>query len=746
MELNINGWKISEEGINREQIAQTETIFALSNGYFGTRGSFEESLSEYHNDATYMNGFYDKENITYGESAYGYAKERQKMIDIPNGKLIDLEVDGERLSIDKSNIILHKRELDLQTGVLKREFIFETSSKKQVKAEIERFVSSTRKELMVINYNIKALNFSGNIKLISGLKEVPPNIPSSEDDPRVGSLDKRLPLIRINSVFGKEETIFNEYVTDSSKLYLALGVAHSLDRSAIYSKSTSEEKTEIVVDIDLLENEEVNLTKYVYYKRLDSKDEFAEARKEVEDLNKITFKKLKNEQKQYFIEFWEKSDVEIQGDNETQAAIRYNMFNLLQNVGKNGKTNICAKGLTGEGYDGHYFWDTEIYVMPFFVYTNPYIARKLLEYRYSILDAARDRAKEMSYEGALYPWRTINGQETSAYYPAGTAQIHINADICNAIKLYYEVTKDTDFIKEMGLEILVETSRFYKSYSEFIEGKGYCFNSVTGPDEYTAIVNNNAYTNMMIKNQISFLVDLIDELKISGLIKELPFNMTTEEFNKFKDMSENIYIKKIGNLTAQDDSFLEKAPWDFKLRPKKPLLLNYHPMVIYKYQVLKQADLVLAMYLLSDKFTMEEKKENYAYYEPLTTHDSSLSECIHGIVAAEIGNNEIAYKYFEDTVKTDLYDNHNNVKDGVHIAAMAGSWLGITAGFGGVRLINSILHLNPMLPDKWEGYKFKINYRDSLIEVAVSKSGVTANIVKGKEQKIVLYGKTIIVK
>lgn len=745
MSLDINVWKIKEIGMNIEENSKMETIFSLSNGYFGTRGSFEEYCGNYHNDATYMNGFYDKEPIKYGESAYGYAKDRQKMIDIPNGKIIDLEIDGEIVDLQKSNIINHSRELDLQNGILKRNFIFETSTGKRVEVETERLVSMSKKELMIINYKVKALNFKGEIKFRSALKEVPKNITSDDEDPRVGSLGKEVSLKKINGKVLNENIIFNSYVTDSSELYLAVGVNHILNKEAKFTENIMHDKSEIVIEVDLNKEEEVILTKYIYYRSVNSKENFNVCMDELKKVTNVGFNKYKLLQSKYFKKFWEVSDIEIDGDPEIQAAIRYNMFNLVQNVGKDGKTNICAKGLTGEGYDGHYFWDTEVYVMPFFVYTNPSIARKLLEYRYSILDGAKDRAKEMSYEGALYPWRTINGQESSAYYPAGTAQIHINADIANAIKMYYEATEDSGFMIEMGLEMLIETSRFYKSYSDYIEGKGYCFNSVTGPDEYTSMVNNNAYTNMMIKNQLDFLIKVIYKLKTLGYLEdELPCNLTNEEVDIFKEISNNIYIKKQGELIAQDDAFFERKPWDFKLRPNKPLLLNYHPMVIYKHQVLKQADLVLAMYILSDKFNKEEKIANYNFYEPLTTHDSSLSECIHGIIASEIGKEEIAYKYFEETVKTDLYDNHSNVKDGVHIAAMAGSWLGIIAGFGGVRIVENKLNINPILPIKWKSYKFKVQFKSMLIEINVKSEAVSVKLLSGRAQEIILLGRGFI--
>nr|WP_274601625.1 glycosyl hydrolase family 65 protein [Clostridium rhizosphaerae] len=432
------------------------------------------------------------------------------------------------------------------------------------------------------------------------------------------------------------------------------------------------------------------------------------------------------------------------------------MFHLLQSVGRDGKTNIGAKGLSGEGYEGHYFWDTEIYMLPFFLYNNPDISRKLLEYRYSILPNARERARIMSHKkGALYPWRTIDGDECSAYFPAGTAQYHINADIAFAIKRYMEATEDKDFLLNYGAEILFETARLWADLGEFIENKGnkFCINDVTGPDEYTAIVNNNCYTNLMAKENLEYAYKTAVWMKENAkeayeeLINKIGF--IEDELQFWKKASDNMYIpynEELG-IYLQDDSFLYKTPWDFENTPKEnyPLLLHYHPLVIYRHQVCKQADLVLAEFLLNHKFDIEQKRRDYDFYEKVTTHDSSLSTCIFSIMASEVGYHDKAYKYFMETATMDLTDSHRNTKDGIHAANMAGAGMCLVNGFAGMRVYEDTISFNPYIPKEWQEYKFKVTYRGRLIEIKVNKDGTSYRMLEGESLEIVHRGEKKII-
>lgn len=749
--LNINNWDIKQDLNALEYLNESETIFAQANGYFGTRGTLEEGHIK-ESEGTFVNGFYDTESITYGESAYGYAKERQTQLLVPNTKNISICIDDEILDIVESNIQNHFRSLDLKNGIITRSLKWTTKKDKQVLINFERLVSMEYENLMLINMTIKPLNFSGNIKIVSGISKNKVKA-IDENDPRISG-ELKYSLINYD-LFKANECVVIKSKTTNSKLKLITCVINKLDKEANVSLVKENQNIAEEIILNVCENKESKITKYCFY--YFNKDEILE--REVEnklnyfrDLSNENYEHYKNSQINYYAKFWEKSDVVINGDDEIQAAIRFNIFHLIQSVGKDGKTNIAAKGLTGDGYEGHYFWDTETYVIPHFIYTNPNVAKNLLSYRYSILDNAKKRAKELSYKGALFPWRTINGDESSAYYPASTAQIHINADIMYALKKYYEASDDFEFMVEKGFEMLIETSRFYADYIDFVEGRGYCINGVTGPDEYSALVNNNTYTNMMVREQLKFLIAFVLKLKEISLEKynEIieKFKISNEEMNLFKDINENMYIHydKKRNLIGQDDTFLNKKTWDFEntLKSNYPLLLNYHPMVIYKHQVIKQADLVLAMLLMPQNFTHEEKKINFDYYEKVTTHDSSLSECIHGIIASELGYEDMSINFFENTVKTDLYDLHNNVKNGVHIASMAGSWQCIVFGFAGMREIDGVLNFKPSAPDKYKKIEFYINFKGRNIKIKLRENKASYELLSGDDIEIISNNKKIL--
>lgn len=401
-----------------------------------------------------------------------------------------------------------------------------------------------------------------------------------------------------------------------------------------------------------------------------------------------------------------------------------------------------AKGLSGEGYEGHSFWDTEMYTLPFFIYTNPEIARKLLMFRYNTLDKARDRAKVLSIrKGACFPWRTINGEEASAYFLAGTCQFHINAAVAYSVHKYVEVTSDIEFLVNYGAEILVETARFWVSFGQYIETKGnqFCINGVTGPDEFSVLVNNNCYTNLLARENMLYAYETIQWLKTKTPDKYRSLcnkiGLSNGEPEEWKHAADHMYIpfdKELG-VFPQDDSFLYKKPWDIENTPEEayPLLDKHHPVVVYRHQVSKQADLLLALYLLSHKFNKEEMKTNYDFYEKVTVHESSLSACIFSIVANSIDYHEKAYDYFVTTARLDLDDFYRNTKAGIHGANMAGTWMSIVNGFAGMRAYDDILSFSPYIPEQWEEYSFKIGYRGNMLKVLINKKGTKYELIKG---------------
>ena len=408
-------------------------------------------------------------------------------------------------------------------------------------------------------------------------------------------------------------------------------------------------------------------------------------------------------------DFWHRSDIKIYGNPydsdvtralELQQAIRFNLFQILQASARAEGTGIPAKGLSGQAYEGQFFWDTEIYVLPFLIYTAPRIARNLLNFRYKMLDKARKRACQLNQKGALFPWRTINGEEASAYYAAGTAQYHINADIAYAIKKYFEITGDKDFLYNEGAEILVETARLWLDLGFFQDGK-FHIHGVTGPDEYTTVVNNNAYTNLMARENLRYAVQTVRILQNENLESFAALldrtNLALGEIEDWDKAASQMYIPydEVKGIHPQDDSFLSKKVWDFENVPrsKYPLLLNFHPLVIYRHQVIKQADVVLAMHLLGQEFSEEQKRRNFDYYDPLTTGDSSLSVCIQSILAFQLGYSQKALEYAYFAVLMDLADIAGNSKDGCHIASMGGSWMVMVYGFAGMKDYPSFITL-----------------------------------------------------
>ena len=470
----------------------------------------------------------------------------------------------------------------------------------------------------------------------------------------------------------------------------------------------------------------------------------------------LGYDEMEKLQKKHMDEFWSKADIKVEGDEALQQGIRFNLFHIMQSAGRDGRTGMGAKGLSGEGYEGHYFWDTEMYVLPVFIYTESELAKQLLNYRYDTLNQARDRAKILGHEkGALYPWRTINGEEASTYFPLGTAQYHVNADIAYAFKLYLDITGDDKFLVDEAAEVLVETARVWADVGCFAECKDnkYCICAVTGPDEYNAIVDNNFYTNLMARENIRDAKWALEKMKeidkdaYDALVKKIDFK--EEEIDYWDRIIENMYFpydEKM-QIYPQDDGFLMRKPWDESKIPeeKRHLLYeNYHPLFVYRQKMAKQADAILGMLLHSNYFTNEELKRNYDFYQTVTLHHSSLSTCIFGILASQIGYDDEAYKYFSQSARMDLDDIHNNFYAGIHAANMAGTWQGIVFGFAGVRSNAGYLQINPKLPSQWKSYEFRLQYKGSNLNIKVADKKVEYTLLNDCELSYESLGEKIV--
>ncbi|KTD26916.1 Kojibiose phosphorylase [Legionella israelensis] len=746
--LITDSWCFKVNQFLPEQQMLLETLFAQANGYIGSRGSYEESLSEdvVSCEGVFLNGVYHQEPIIYGEKAYGFATHNQKILQVPNGKYICLSVDGEPLSACDERAE-GQRELDFRTGVFYRQQKWHTQNGKKLTLKSRRFVSLANQHIMGIAYQITADNFTGSISLCSVLDAGYKFTARNEDDPRIGCLSIANSLKCIEQ---QQQTALNAFLheVEGTDFIVASASLDILPQEAEHL-SLENERNELLrqnYQIHLQKGQPVTFFKWIAYHHCDAADNkktmLSGLIELMENVAKKGFEEELRQHQQELDEFWQNCDVVIEGDERLQQGIRFNLFHVFQSAGRTGFANIGAKGLTGHGYDGHYFWDTEIYVIPFLCFSQPEIARKLIEFRINTLPKARERARQMAHDiGALYPWRTIGGEECSAYFPAGTAQYHINAAIAYALKQYLNATDEEQILWDGGAEMLIETARLWMDLGHFNlsrEGR-FCIDGVTGPDEYTAIVNNNFYTNVMAQMHLRFAVEITQRLRTSSPkdFKKLAVNLslTDKEINDWQKAADHMYLPFDESLQIhlQDDSFLNKKIWDFNNTPqdKYPLLLHFHPLVIYRHQVLKQADVILAMYLLDDQFDTEQKRRNLSYYAPITTHDSTLSACIHAIEYCETGDDKKAYSFFENTVRMDLDNHHANSEYGVHIACMSGSWACIVHGFAGFRARTDGLHFKPSLPSQWVAYSFRLRYRNQHLRVRVAKEGIVYELLKG---------------
>ena len=748
-------WNVIEKGFRPEFLAQLETMLALGNGYFGMRGCPEEGGPNAEN-ATLINGFYETHPIIYVEGAYGFARTGQTILGVTDSKIIKLFVDDEPFWLPNANLLRYDRRLNMKSGTLDREIVWETPAGKQVSIKSRRLVSFANRHVAVISYRVTLLNAAAPIVISSEMKANEPSALVDADDPRQTRVfaDR---ILHARASYSKDRRIVLCHATEKSRLMLACATDHSLETSCPHSYKTAhaEDFGQVAFTIDALPDCPIHLTKYMVYHTSPAalpEELCGRAEWTMDRVMNQGFEQLLASQEQYLDDFWRRSDVRVKDIREDrtrrstveiQQAVRFNLFHILQASARAEDTGLPAKGLTGQAYEGHYFWDTEIYVLPFLIYTSPRIAKNLLRFRYNMLPQARARARELGHRGAMFPWRTISGEEASAYYAAGTAQYHINADIMYALRKYVQATGDEAFLRGCGAEMLVETARLWRDLGFYSEAKGgkFCINSVTGPDEYNTVVNNNAYTNLMARENLRYAVQTIESLRVTdpnaynALVRKTALDLSeVEQWMRAADSMYVPYDEKL-KIIPQDDSFLHREPWDFQNTPHDhyPLLLFYHPLNIYRKQVIKQADVVLAMFLLGNSFSVEAKKCNYEFYDPLTTGDSSLSSCVEAIIAAQVGDTQKAIQYGIAALLMDLADVGGNVKDGCHIASMGGTWMMLTYGLGGMRDDNGTLSFWPRrAPEDNAVLRFPVTYRGQMLEVEIGQEKVEYTLREGE--------------
>ena len=762
MKRHENSWSIISDQFDIRRNANEESLFTLANGYIGMRGDGCERVSPAASKpGSFINGFYEKATIPYGESAYGFAKNKQVMLNVCNAKLLQVTVDNETFSPEFSTMESYHRELDMRSGTEVRRVVWITGSGKRLLIENRHLVSLSRKYTAARECRVTPLNFDGDVTFRSALDggKPQPEVNGGIDDPRLedGLGDGGFEVTGRHYEQRHDDTLL--YMSQSavrSGLSVACTVIETIDRMESVSFIQEPEQLAAEYHVNGKQDQPVSFCKYISY--VTSQGEYRTSFEEAavtraSRARNDGFEVLLREQREFLDQFWAQADVRIKGDDRLTRSIRFNIFQLLQSAGRDSLTSIASKGLSGEGYGGHYFWESEAYIAPVFMYSQPEIAGSLLRYRYTILDKAREQARLLGHKtGALYSWRTIDGEESSAYFPAGSAQYHINSDIAFAVCRYLDAVQDWDFLADCGLEILLETARIWIDmghYSPLKQGD-FCIDGVTGPDEYTALVNNNCYTNMMAREHLWNAVKYAGQMKqerpetYQSLCDRIGF--TSAELDEFRRAADHMHIpydETLG-IHMQDDTFLQKKVLDLAGIPKEnfPLLLHYHPLFIYRHQVCKQPDLLLAQFYLPHRFTAGEKERAYAYYEKLATHDSSLSVCIFSIMAAETGDINKAYDYFTQCIRTDLDDVQGNTKDGLHMANMAGAWMSIVNGFAGMRPADGILYFKPVLPEQMEGYEFPVRYRGSTLLLTADRRGVSYRQISGPPVTVCHYHHT----
>jgi alpha,alpha-trehalose phosphorylase len=666
------------------------------------------------------------------------------MVPVPDARRFHLYVDDEPLHLPVADLEDFDRRLDFRTGILNRDLKWRTPSGKLVRVRSQRLVSMAHRHLVGIRYEVTVLEGSAPVVISSQLRhELTGGHGSDEyfDPRRTRALGDVLEPVRQDC---DDNRVTMQFRVADSGMTLACAIDHIIEVDAPHDLrcEADDERGKVVLTVDASAGTTIRIDKWAAYftSRSVSTEQLADrCHRALDRALEDGWDAMAQAQAAWFGEFWQTADVRIKGNPVIQQAVRWNLFQVAQAAARAEGTGIPAKGLTGSGYEGHYFWDTEVYVMPFLTYAMPQAARNLLRFRHALLDHARRRAREVNQKGALFPWRTINGEEASAYYEAGTAQYHINADIVYALKKYVDITGDRDLLHRYGAELLVETARLWADLGHYDDEGAFHIFGVTGPDEYTTLVNDNAYTNLMARLNLRYAAEVVSRLPAENVEAYAALTHRTvlqpgeeDVWRRAADAMHIPYDEDLG-ITPQDANFLEKAVWDFENTPrdKYPLLLYFHPLVIYRFQVIKQADIVLAMFMLTDEFDEDLKRRNFEYYDPLTTGDSSLSASIQSIMAAELGNNSKAIEYFRYGVFMDLADVAGNTADGLHIAAAGGVWMTLVYGFGGLRDTDGHLRFDPQLPSGWNGLSFALTVDGCRLRVHIGRFDVTYELEVG---------------
>ncbi len=731
----LDPWSIIEKDFDPQHHEISESVFSIGNGYMGQRANFEEKYSGASLQGSYMAGVYYPDKTRVGWWKNGYPEYFAKVLNSTNWVAIDVVIDGQTLDLSTCKVRDFTRELSMKEGILRRSFVAVLDDNKEVRVESVRFVSIVTKEIGAIRYVVTPLNFDATITLTPALNGNVMNRDSNHGEQFWDS---------VTASNNTKET-FITMMTKKLDFYVCSAMQCDIYLDDNFQTlepeiTTLDDSVQKSFTIATQHNQSVTLIKYVA--NVTSRDHAITeltrvAVQHVNEAKATGFSTLMQEQINAWETKWQDSDIVIEGDIAAQQAIRFAIFQLNQTyTGDDERLNIGPKGFTGEKYGGSTYWDTEAYCLPFYLSTaDQKIARNLLIYRYRHLDKARENARKLGYtKGALYPMVTMNGEECHNEWEITFEEIHRNGAIAYAIYNYVNYTGDTSYLGEYGLEVLVEISRFWAQRVSFSQAKQkYVMLGVTGPNEYENNVNNNWYTNRMATWTMAYTIQAIDQVQKENPTRlaqiHAQLSLADEEFKHWKEIIQNMYfpVDEERQVFLQQDGFLDKELIAVKDLPQEDLPLNQHWSWdrILRSCYIKQADVLQGLFFLGDQYDLDTKRRNFDFYEPLTVHESSLSPCVHSILACELGYNETAYKMYLRTARLDLDNYNNDTEDGCHITSMAGTWMSVVYGFGGLRIHDGQLVLNPSVPKEWASLSFTVMFRGARLFVQMKGQNIT---------------------
>jgi maltose phosphorylase len=744
----LDSWKIIQNEFCPEDNLLYESIMSLGNGYLGLRGNFEEQYSGASLNGTYIAGIYYPDKTKVGWWKNGYPEHFQKVINSANLIGINVEIDGERLDLNIDKPLNFNRSLDMNPGILTRSFEVKKSGY-HLKIEVERFVHMVRKESLLLRYCVTALMGNPTITISSFIDGDIRNQDSNYNE---------YFWIPINQSAGKD---FCHMTLETKKTGFSVTSSQSCEfkhNERIIDDVSVIDKNILVGQMatcSLEKNDTFSITKFatVTNSRYCDKEQLVPRARELNDeIYELGYDSLRLEHIESWREIWNNSDIQIDGDLAAQQGIRFNIFHLKQTyTGDDWRLNIGPKGFTGEKYGGGTYWDTESFCIPFYLGTsNEVVAKNLLRYRFNHLEKAKENAKTLGLKGALYPMVTMNGEESHNEWEITFEEIHRNSAIAYAIYNYANYTGSKSYLYAEGIEVLLEISRFWMSRVNYVPEKDvFMILGVTGPNEYENNVNNNWYTNRMASWCLQYTLRVLDDYKKFNPSNYTNFvnkhNVTIEEMESFKQIVKKMYYPEDAEIGIflQQDGYLDKEQVLVKdLDPiHLPLNQNWSWDRILRSCFIKQADVLQGLFFLSADYNLEEKKRNFDFYEPRTVHESSLSPCVHSIIASEIGYEKKAYELYKRSARLDLDNINKDTDDGLHITSMAGTWMSIVYGFSRFKVAGDTIHLSPFLPHGWKRYSFRIVFREHLLEIIVEGKGATIRLIQGESLKVVVYEK-----